>query len=307
MSTLPKIPVPPPTAKPLTQPPRLKRWTFAGLLITYWCNAQCAFCYVYSGPNKKGPTLTVNQALHFWTGLNQLLRDAHLVEAGKDLPCKVHFAGGEPFFDFPRLLEIARAAQSANLSLFEKVETNAFWATDDDSTREKIQLLADAGMAMLQISADVYHQEFVPVERCKRAARIGAEIMGKERVRVRWWDFIDQPVDVKAMSKPDRKAAYADALVRHRERIMGRAADLLAEHYECHPPEYFAAATCPDETLGSKHVHIDAYGHVFPGVCSGIIWGTVQKPEEPPGGMVLRSGCVGSQLFFTQFWHLSPH
>ena len=61
-----KIPVPALPDKPAKGPPRLKRWTFAGLLVTYWCNARCAFCYVYSGPNKKsGPKLSVEQALGF--------------------------------------------------------------------------------------------------------------------------------------------------------------------------------------------------------------------------------------------------
>ena len=193
--------------------------------------------------------------------------------------CKVHFAGGEPFYDFERLLAIAQAAQAAGLRVLEKVETNAFWATDDEVTREKIRKLAEAGMEMLLISTDVYHQEFVPVERCVRAARIAREMLGEKGVRVRWWDFIDQPVDVMAINAEYRQRAFAEALVRHRERILGRAADQLADFYECHPPEYFAAETCVEATLGSKHVHIDAYGNVFPGVCSGIVWGQVRGGE----------------------------
>jgi len=258
---------------PKETPLRLKRWTAAGLLLTYWCNARCAFCYVYSGPNKKGPAMTVDQAIGFWQGLNRLIDEGGPNYHG--VRCKVHLAGGEPFYDFEKILAIATAAKTLGLQIFEKVETNAFWAQDDDETRRKIQLLADAGMQMLMISADVYHQEYVPVERCARAARIAREILGDKGVRVRWWDFIDQPVDIAAMSVEDRKKMYAEALERHKERLTGRAADTLADQFECHPPEHFAAESCVSATLGSKHVHIDGYGNVFPGVCSGIVWGKI--------------------------------
>lgn len=284
MTAIPKIPVPDPLPKPLPNPLRLKHWTFAGLLITYWCNARCAFCYVYSGPNKKGPTLTVDQALSFWRSLNRLLEEDGLKidGGGAPLPCKIHFAGGEPFYDFDRLLAIANAAKSAGLKHFEKVETNAFWAKDAAETRRRLQLLKDAGMQMLMISADVYHQEFVPVERCRRAADIAREILGDQGVRVRWWDSLQVEQDVLALPEPQRRHAFADALVRHRERLLGRAADQLADLYECHPPEHFRQQHCAEATLASKHVHIDAYGNVFPGVCSGIIWGRIASPAATP-------------------------
>ncbi len=283
-----KIVIERPAKKSAAGPLKLKHWTFAGILLTYWCNAKCAFCYVYSGPNKKGPKLTVEQALSFWRGLNQLLEEDGLKVdgGGGPLPCKVHFAGGEPFYDFERLLEIAQAAKAAGLKIFEKVETNAFWAKEDGETRRRIELLKEAGMEMLMISADVYHQEFVPVERCRRAARIAREVMGEKGVRVRWWDSLEVEVDVLALPPEERKRAFAEALVRHRERIMGRAADQLADFYECHPPEYFQDESCPTETLASKHVHIDAYGNVFPGVCSGIVWGRI-APQPPVSGEAL--------------------
>lgn len=265
-------------------PLRLKRWTAAGLLLTYWCNARCAFCYVYSGPNKKGPAMTVNQALDYWRGLNNLIDEGGPNYHG--VRCKVHLAGGEPFYDFDKILAIATAAKTLGFKVFEKVETNAFWAQDDDETRRKIQLLADAGMQMLMISSDVYHQEFVPVERCVRAARIAREILGEQGVRVRWWDFIDQPVDIAAMPVDERRKMYAQALERHKERLTGRAADMLADQFECHPPEHFQTESCVSATLGSKHVHIDGYGNVFPGVCSGIVWGQISPDPSRVGSQL---------------------
>ena len=45
-----------------TGQPELACWEFAGLLLTYWCNARCAFCYVFGGPNRGGE-MPVERAL----------------------------------------------------------------------------------------------------------------------------------------------------------------------------------------------------------------------------------------------------
>lgn len=257
--------------------------------------------------------MTVEQAISFWQGLNLLIDEGGPNYHG--VRCKIHLAGGEPFYDFEKILAIATAAKQLGLKFFEKVETNAFWAQDDDETRRKIQLLADAGMQMLMISADVYHQEYVPVERCLRAAKIARDILGEKGVRVRWWDFIDQPVDIAAMSEPERKKMYAQALERHKERLTGRAADTLADQFECYPPEHFAAESCTQATLGSKHVHIDGYGNVFPGVCSGIVWGQVRdgaqssqiaKNEQTFGWPVVFNSIAELWRYAAEHWREHP-
>ena len=288
--TQPKIVIPEHQDKTKPTPLRLKRWTFAGFLLTYWCNAQCAFCYVYSGPQKKGLVMDVQHALHLWRGLNRIVDEGgpSYGRAGERY-CKIHFAGGEPFGEFALMLAIAQAAQRAGLKLFEKVETNAFWAINDKVTREKIQLLKDAGMNMLMISADIYHQEFVPPERCARAARIGQELLGEPGVRVRWWDFLKNHQATQGqLSEAERQTLFAQALVDHRERLSGRAADKLSHLYECHPPEHFAKMNCSEATLGSKHIHVDGAGNVVPGVCSGILWGKV-----PPSTLIRVEGDGG--------------
>jgi hypothetical protein len=269
-----KLQVPIQLPKPLKYPLRLKPWTFAGLMITYWCNAQCSFCYVYSGPQRRGGEMAPDLALHLWRGLNALLPPHQ--------PCQVHIAGGEPFQNFPRLLTIVQSAHDAGLHVLEKVETNAFWAVNDDETRLRIRALAQAGVGMLAISCDIYHQEFVPVERCARAARIAAEELGPRGVRVRWWDYLRQPQDISNLTPDARRQLYARSLLDHHERLIGRAADELADCFLGYAPEAFAQQHCYSPTLGSKHVHIDGYGHVFPGVCSGIIWGTIRPTAPTP-------------------------
>jgi hypothetical protein len=52
----------------------------------------------------------------------------------------------------------------------------------------------------------------------------------------------------------------------------------LAGHYTC---EYFHGHSCRDALLSAKGVHIDPYGNVFNGQCSGMVIGNIaQTPLE---------------------------
>lgn len=252
---------------------QLAVWEYAGLMITYWCNAKCAFCYVYSAPDRGG-AMTAKDAIKMWRGLDELAR-----RGGKAM--RIHLAGGEPFGDWVQLVSIVRAARDAGLTPLEKVETNAYWATSDGLTRARLELLAALGMEKLIVSADVYHQEFVPVDRVRRCVEIAQKILGPDRVRVRWWDFYNQPVDLRRSDPETRRAAYAKALERHKDRLTGRAAERLAEFFPRFAPEELRDRNCVAEVLHGRHVHIDPYGYVFPGVCSGIILGNANETPLP--------------------------
>lgn len=267
---------PAPAAASPSDAPELAVWEYAGLMLTYWCNAKCAFCYVYSGPDRGG-CMSVADALTYWRGLREVA-----AAGGKSM--RVHLSGGEPFGDWPHLLAVAQAAHAEGLTTdggFEKVETNAYWARDDGETRERLSALRACGMEMLVISADVYHQEFVPMERVERCVRVAREVLGEKKVRVRWWDFTAAPVDLRGVDEATKRAAFAEALSRHRERLTGRAADELCDFYPGLPAESFADDVCVKPVLQSKHVHIDPYGNVFPGVCSGIILGNAAREPLP--------------------------
>lgn len=245
----------------------LARWEYAGLMVSYWCNAKCAFCYVYSAPDRGGD-MRIADAVRFWQGL-QRQADA----GGKRM--KIHLAGGEPFGDWPRLLGIVRAARDAGLPPLEKIETNAFWATDEHLIRARLEQLDALGMEMLHISADVYHQEFIPLERVRRLLQVARRVLGKRRVRVRWWDTLLRPVEVRGRSPGAKQAIFLQAALRHADRIAGRAADRLAPLLPRYCAEHFEQEQCRREILDSRHVHVDAYGNVFPGVCAGIVFGNL--------------------------------
>jgi organic radical activating enzyme len=240
-------------------------WEFAGLLVTYWCNAQCAFCYVHSGPDRGGE-ISPATAIELWRSLDSLA-------AAQGKRMHIHLAGGEPFRNWPRLAAIVRAAHDAGLTPLEKIETNAFWATDDNLVRARLELLDALGMEKLVVSTDVYHQEFVPFDRVRRCVEVARRVLGPGRVRVRWWDFFRRPVDLRRSSREEKQAAYAAAWQRHRDRLTGRAAERLAPLLPRFPAGRFRGDHCVEPVLRSRHVHIDGYGNIFPGVCSGIILG----------------------------------
>lgn len=259
-----------------TQPPRLETWEYAGLMLTYWCNARCAFCYVYSGPDRGGE-LSIEDAVRLWGGLDRL-------PAAHGRRMRIHLAGGEPFGDWPRLLGIVRAARDAGLTPLEKVETNGYWAVDDDLTRARLEALDALGMEKLVVSADVYHQEFVPIERVRRLVETARRVLGRGRVRVRWWEHYNEIVaeEPAGAGRATRIASYRAALARHADRLAGRAALRLGDYFERFPAEHFRGQHCVEEVLHSRHVHVDPYGFVFPGVCAGIILGNALRE---PGGI----------------------
>lgn len=204
--------------------PELAAWEFAGLLVTYWCNARCAFCYVYSGPDRGGD-MGIEAAIELWRSLDRLA-----AASGKRM--RIHLAGGEPLGDWPRLAGIVRSARDAGLTPLEKIETNAFWATDDNLTRARLELLDALGVEKLVVSTDVFHQEFVPFDRVRRCVEIARKVLGRGRVRVRWWDFFHQPTELRGISPAERRQAYQTALERHKDRLTGRgppAGSIVAE------------------------------------------------------------------------------
>jgi len=250
---------------------KYKLWKSVGLMLTYWCPCRCACCYVGSAPDAASPEteMSVELALDAWKGICDL--------AGHH--ASVHLTGGEPFGNFPRLETILRQAQKARLTGLEKVETNAYWATDDNITRRRLKTLRQLGLTRLQISTDVYHQQFVSFHNVKRAARIAQEVLGPHAVQIRWRHFYQNPIDTNSLTHPQRLQAFRQALALRPERLVGRAADLLAPLLPLKNPKNFQNQNCSRHLLDARHIHIDGHGNIFSGTCAGII---LQKTTTSP-------------------------
>ena len=240
--------------------PQLEKWNSGGILLTYWCNAACADCYENSSP-RKSRVMPVEDAREY---LKEL----------KLLGCNgsgFHFAGGEPFRSYKHLIACFKEAEAAGMLPLDKLETNGFWCTDDELVRERLTEIKGLGLIELLVSCDVFHQEFVPIERVRRAVRIGKEILGEEGVRVRFWEFFQDPIDVMKLTEEQKLDVFREELKQRPERIVGRAAKALSRFVERRPKDAFANSGCPGPILQSRHIHIDPYGNVFPSGCSGLI------------------------------------
>ena len=263
---------------------KFKLWTSAGLLLTYKCNAACEFCYYHCSP-QKGGLMPVEAAVAAWQSLKVL--------AGER--AKIHLTGGEPFLYWEHLVSILEEGKKGGLGPVDLIETNGFWATSEHLVRERLQNLKSLGVQRLKVSVDPFHQEYVDIEPVQRLAHLAKETFGVASVLVRWEEYLNQRSNIKDQ---ESKMAYVQTYYEHPFRFTGRAAGHPAEliiesgngrmgewaNVAVSPFRRFATSSsqnCLADFLGAKGVHIDPYGNVFSGTCSGIIVGNInQRPLE---------------------------
>jgi len=248
------------------QEPKFKLWRSAGLLLTYKCNAACEFCYYTCSPQKNG-LMPVDMAISAWKPLKIL--------AGEN--AKIHLTGGEPFLYWDHLLQILEQAEKQNLGKIDLIETNGFWATDEKIIKQRLKTLDALGMERLKISTDPFHQEFIDIEPIRRLANLAINILGSERVLVRWRKYLDNPVRMNDIPPAERQEQYIAAMKDYPCRLTGRAGGKLAELVASISIETLASMNCKLDFLSAKGVHIDPFGNVFNGTCSGIIIGNINQ------------------------------
>ena len=242
--------------------PKFKLWRSAGLLLTYKCNCSCEFCYYNCSPQQNG-LMSVDTAISAWQSLKALAGDS----------AKIHITGGEPFLCWEHLKEILQQAKKHNLGEVDTIETNGFWACDEELIKERLTILDQLGMHRLKISTDPFHQEFVDIEPVRLLADIALNILGRTRVLIRWRKYLENPVKMKGLSSEELKQQYTEAMDDYPCRFTGRAGGRLAELAAYESVKELISANCKSTFLGAKGIHIDPYGNVFSGTCSGIIIG----------------------------------
>ena len=242
----------------------MKVWRYAGLMLTYRCNAACRFCYYYCGP-QAGGVLPTETAMQAWAALRRL--------AGPS--AKIHLTGGEPFLVFDRLLDICQQAQRCGLGGADYVETNAGWVGDETETRRRLRALDAAGLKRLKISWDVFHAEFVPADKVRLLVRLAQEELGPDRVLVRWQHWLNALDDTAVLGESERLAVMRQAMAEEGGRFTGRAAETLGTLCADQSPDELIGRHCQRSILGAKGVHIDPYGNVFSGQCSGMAVGNL--------------------------------
>jgi MoaA/NifB/PqqE/SkfB family radical SAM enzyme len=215
--------------------------------------------------------MSVDTAISAWQSLKILAGDT----------AKIHITGGEPFLYWDHLQQVMEQAKKHNLGKVDLIETNGFWAASAEITTRRLKILNELGMHRLKISTDPFHQEYVDIEPVRLLADIASDILGPARVLVRWRKYLESPVKMKGLSNEELKQQYIRAISDYPCRFTGRAAGELAKLGASITTESLACMSCKTDFLAAKGVHIDPYGNVFSGTCSGIIIGNVNhKPLE---------------------------
>jgi len=124
-----------------------------GLLVTERCNIECGHCWFRSGPDR-GATMSVEDATGF-------------IDQAGEIPTVrwISLTGGEPFL-YPRLLESSvRHASEGGLQT--ECVTNCYWAETEHKAEEMLGGLMEAGLDVINIGADDFHQRHIPFERVR--------------------------------------------------------------------------------------------------------------------------------------------
>ena len=246
--------------------PKFKLWRSAGLLLTYKCSCACRFCYYNCSPDKGG-LMPADIFIGVWQSLKIL--------AGSD--AKIHITGGEPFLYYDQMVDLLNKAKQQNLGPVDLIETNGFWADDAKIIEGRIKTLDSLGMHRLKISCDPFHQQFVNIELVKRLAKVAEQILGSERLLIRWQKYLDEPVAMQNISNEQLNKNCILAISDYPCRFTGRAASEIAPLLADKPIDAFKNKNCETSILGAKGVHVDPYGNVFSGTCSGIVFGNVTQ------------------------------
>ena len=271
---------------------KLKLWRYAGLMLTYQCSAACRFCYYHCSPQASG-LMPVDMAIQSWEGLVRL--------AGKD--AKVHISGGEPFLYFDRLAEICKEASRLGLTPLDWIETNGHVWSNASVLSDQLHFLDDCGLDRLKISWDVFHEEFIKIDKVDQFIQVARDVLGDHRVLVRWEKHLAQPTGIQKAGEDEKKKILLEALELDSCRFTGRAAESLAPLVAQHSVEDFRDRDCKKALLGSKGVHIDPYGNVFNGQCSGLIVGNVSRT---PLDMIWKKFEPDRAFFFEVLYNKGP-
>jgi len=249
-----------------------------GLILSYKCPARCRHCMYACSPDWKADWISEADLERGLAQLSGKIQPSPWGPWGVSLNTGLHFTGGEPFLNFERLLRAVELAAEFNIpSTF--VETNSIWCVDDETTREKLERLRDAGLRGIMISVNPFYAEYVPFERTERCFRISLGVFGGQNVMVYQLEYFRQFLELgikdRIALEDYLKLTGASRLTGRVELFfMGRAASSLRAFYPARPARDFFREPCQPPLLREWHNHFDNYGNYMPGYCGGISLGS---------------------------------
>jgi hypothetical protein len=126
-----------------------------GLLYSMKCTAACRHCGTSCSP-KTTEKMELSQAL-------RVIREAATIpDVGK-----IVFTGGEPLLFYKDIKHLI--GEASKLGLATRLVTNAYWAGNSRVAIDKLRPLVEVGLNEVNVSADHFHQEFIPVANIRHA------------------------------------------------------------------------------------------------------------------------------------------
>lgn len=126
------------------------------VMVTRRCNMSCAHCSVASSPSISNEPSD-----------DELIR---IVDEILDARVRnIQFTGGEPMLREPLLLRLMETAQARGVS--SSMTSNGYWGKDPVEAEEKLKALRKAGLILLTISYDPFHEAFLPIEAVQNIGR----------------------------------------------------------------------------------------------------------------------------------------
>lgn len=239
----------------------------AGIMVNYQCSAACRHCLYSCSPTRRPGYVSEESA-------EKICR---LLHKGR---CRsVHIGGGEPFFDFEKLLMMIRKLKQSGIRL-EYIETNACWigrGSENKAAIKKLELLMAEGANCLCISVDPFHAEYVPYGAALELAALC------EKTGINY--FIWKQEFLNKLSRLDSKKTYSRTemenissqeyiyeTARHYGIVYGgRAVNIEREFSALYPAENFCTDSSPCRNLlSTDHFHVDMDCYFIPPGCTGI-------------------------------------
>ena len=187
----------------------------------------------------------------------------------------VHIGGGEPFLNFEGLLTLLEQARIFGIAV-DYIETNGYWATDEELIRKRLSALKKVGGDTFCISVDPFHCEYVPYGRPLHLAKICSKegfgyFLWQERfLRMLQHVNPDVPHDRIALEKSISKDYIFDTATIYGIRMGGRAIQIEQEYSSCKPLESLLSEKPCLDLVSTGHFHIDMYHQFIPPGCTGL-------------------------------------
>ncbi len=242
---------------------KIKRLNHGGIMACYRCTAACRHCLYASSPGREAGYISAKTSQN----VAMLLR-----KGGCN---SVHIGGGEPFINFEGLLQLITALSQQGVYV-EYIETNGYFARDENKTIHYLDTLLQHGIDTLCISVDPFHAEYVPTALPIKLAKLcDSRGMGYFLWKQHYIKSLSAVDTTKAHSRKTLADTLTDDYIAKTANSYGitfggRAVNIEEEYAQKRPLEQILNDNPCRSLLSTDHYHIDMHGKFVPPGCTGF-------------------------------------